>query len=543
MDGSRLFPRYENRSAGLGPLRNQLQFASSQIRPPMRVSLLLPLSLLVLTAATSAGWTAENASLHAALRSITSGELRDHVDVLADDSFEGREAGSRGGQAASGYLRSHFEKRGLTGAGADQSFFQMFGAGYRNVLGYVQGSDPELQHEYVLVGAHYDHVGYGNRANSFGPFGYVHNGADDNASGVAGVLEVLDALLTLPERPKRSVLFALWDGEEKGLLGSKHWVSTPTIPLEDVVFAFNVDMIGRLRKHLEVYGSRSVLGLRRRLAETNSHTNLPLDFSWEMKSNSDHYPFYSARIPVLMFHTGLHDDYHRPSDDAHLLNTDGMQGVARFMFNALYEIANQPERPVFRVDSELETPGERQHLEAPLSPPPPRLGVRWDPPEEGEFGLRLTDVGLDSAADRAGLQVGDRILKFAGQPVNDSVAFRKIVLNSGSPVMLSVARDGEEEPLEILVELTGKPTRIGISWRDDDGEPGTVILTRIIPGSPAGKAGLQVRDRIYEIAGQPFQDTEELLRLLTTLPGPIDLLIERDGQLQTVNLEVPDASS
>ena len=138
---------------------------------------------------------------------------------------------------------------------------------------------------------------------------------------------------------------------------------------------------------------------------------------------------------------------------------------------------------------------------------------------------------------------GDCILRFAGQSLDDSAVFREKVLNSGSPVTLSVARDGEDEPLELSVELNGKPTRIGISWRDDQGEPGTVILTRIIPESPAGKAGLRIRDRIYEIAGQPFQDTKQIFELLSTLPGPIELLIEREGQLQTVELDVPDSRS
>jgi acetylornithine deacetylase/succinyl-diaminopimelate desuccinylase-like protein len=231
----------------------------------------------------------ERAAFLNAVNSITGSELRAHVDVLADDSFEGREAGQRGGRAAAGYLRDRLQSSGLRGAGDDGGFDQVFGNGYRNVLGLLEGSDPDLKNEVILVGAHYDHVGYGSRANSLGPWGYVHNGADDNASGTAGLLETMDAIVRLSERPKRSILFAFWDGEEKGLLGSKHWAATPTIPLSRVVFAINVDMIGRLRdQSLKIYGARSGWGLRRLLASQNNDDALRLEFDWAMKSNSDH---------------------------------------------------------------------------------------------------------------------------------------------------------------------------------------------------------------------------------------------------------------
>ena len=108
---------------------------------------------------------------------------------------------------------------------------QPIGNGGRNILGMVRGSDPHLQHEVVIVGAHYDHVGYGTRRNSFGPIGYIHNGADDNASGTAALLEVMQAFAQLPEPPRRSVVFAAWDGEAQGLLGSRYCTSDPTLPL------------------------------------------------------------------------------------------------------------------------------------------------------------------------------------------------------------------------------------------------------------------------------------------------------------------------
>src|SRR5262249_45517286 len=159
---------------------------------------------------------------------------------------------------------------------------------YHNILAVVEGSDPQLRDEYVLIGAHYDHVGYGNARNSYGPFGMIHNGADDNASGVAGMLEVARAVAQLASRPKRSILFAFWDGEEKGLLGSQYWVEHPTVPLKSVTLAINADMIGRLRNAtVTVYGVRTVRGLRRLVSHQNQIANLLLDFTWENKPDSD----------------------------------------------------------------------------------------------------------------------------------------------------------------------------------------------------------------------------------------------------------------
>jgi acetylornithine deacetylase/succinyl-diaminopimelate desuccinylase-like protein len=172
------------------------------------------IALTLLALATPMLAASELQAVREACNTITSSELQRHVDVLADDSFEGREAGSRGGQAAGGYLVQYFEQNGLAGAGVDGSYFQPFGNGCRNILGMIRGSDPELQDEVIIIGAHYDHVGYGTRRNSFGPLGYIHNGADDNASGTAALLEVMQAFSKLPEPPRRTVVFAAWDGEE-----------------------------------------------------------------------------------------------------------------------------------------------------------------------------------------------------------------------------------------------------------------------------------------------------------------------------------------
>ena len=168
------------------------------------------------------------------------------VDVLASPKFEGREAGSTGGHAAGDYLVEQFHKLPLKPAGEKQGYFQPFGYGYRNILAILPGSDPLLKDQTIVVGAHYDHLGHG-RPRDNNPPGTIYPGADDNASGTSGVLELARAFSSMPIAPRRSILFVCFDGEEKGLLGSKHWTANPTLPLSSVNFMLNLDMIGTLR--------------------------------------------------------------------------------------------------------------------------------------------------------------------------------------------------------------------------------------------------------------------------------------------------------
>ena len=190
------------------------------------------------------------------------------------------------------------QKYGLETAGDGGSYYQVFGKGYRNLLGLLPGTDASLKDEVIVVGAHYDHVGYGSRTDSFGPYGTIHNGADDNASGTSAILEMIEAFDQLEVGPRRSILFCLWDGEEKGLLGSKHWLSAPTLSLENVKFSINLDMIGRLRQEgLSVYGERTAAGLREFLSSANRE-RLKIQFNWDIQPDSDHYPFILSLIHI-----------------------------------------------------------------------------------------------------------------------------------------------------------------------------------------------------------------------------------------------------
>lgn len=491
--------------------------------------------LLLVTAVAGAAERAEAVSrLRSAYDSILARDLKRHAHTLADDTYEGREAGSRGGYGAGKYLVREFARLGLKPIGDHQSYYQAFGSGYRNILGLLPGSDPQLKDEIIVVGAHYDHVGYGTAQNSFGPTGYIHNGADDNASGTAALLELAEAI-TLLTPPRRSVLFALWDAEEKGLLGSQHWVSHPTLPLANVRMKINMDMVGRLRDNrLEIFGSRTSWGQRQLIARHN-HQQLELDFSWTIEENSDHYPFYARSIPYLMFHTGLHEDYHRPSDDAEKLNFDGMQKIARLMLGVIDELANADQLPGFRAASRRENAQLQAQLAAALPPLPGRLGIHWNRSKK-EAGIVVTIVVPDSAAHKAGLVPGDRIVAFHGTRVKDGTHLIRLVQQAPQQTVVTIERNGEN--LQVPLALEGSPIRVGISWRMDEAEPGAAMVTRIVPHSPAAAAGVAVGDYVQQVAGQTFNDDDELHRLFSSADSPLELLIERDGLLHTLRLDV-----
>ncbi len=411
--------------------------------------------------------------LAAAIESITADECYDHVEVLADDVYEGREAGSRGGHAAAKYIERQLQPYGLTPAGDDGKYVQSFNNGARNILATAPGDDPQLKDEVIVVGAHYAHVGYGSRRNSYGPIGRIHNGADDNASGVSVLLETMEAFATSGLNTRRSILFAFWDSEESGLVGSRYWFKHPTVPTERVKLAFTIDMVGRLRKNqLYLLGTRSGYGMRRLLSKplplpgAETGDGLWLDFSWELHENSDHWSFLEQRVPIVLLHTGLHKDYHRPSDDAEKVNRAGMRDVSRYLLAAIIKTANEDQLPTFRRRVRRETLDTQRTFERSL----PKA---------------------------------------------------------------SLASWPRDTP----------PPRLGISWREDEAEPGAVLITRIVEGSPAAEADLAVRDRIYELNGQTYNDADAfqaaILAFLDSNPAQLEFLTERRGHLRTITVEMP----
>jgi hypothetical protein len=500
--------------------------------------------LLLFYAATPAGAGERDrgAALESALASITAGELREHAGVLADDTLEGRAAGSRGGRAAARYLESRLRETGAQPAGDGGGYVQRFNPGYQNLLAQLPGVDPKLQHEYVIVGAHYDHVGYGSRRNSNGPIGYIHNGADDNASGVATLLELIDALTRTGWQPRRSIMFAFWDGEEINLLGSRHWVRQPTAPLKNVRLAINVDMVGRMtRGRLEVAGTRTAAGLRQLFSSTRLPQEMWVDFSWEYEENSDHWPFYEASVPSLLIHTGVHDDYHRPSDDVEKLNIAGMRETTAYMLEVVTRAADADSLPGFRQAARSENAYTRRQRETPLAPMSPRLGLRWDWKEQdGGGAMTVRSVTSGGAAARAGLQPGDRIASAEGHTIAVETLLPAVVLQAESEITLEIVR-GEQEPQQVAVQLDGKPTRLGIAWREDAAAPGSVYITRVVPYSPADRAGIRVYDRIYALDGERFGDQDELLSQVQTRLTEAESLrfeVETSGRLREVDVDL-----
>lgn len=349
-------------------------------------------------------------SLRQGLSKINVTDLKRHVSTLASDAFEGREAGSRGGKAAMAYLRTELkalrEKNRLP---LEQT--QEFGREYHNILLLLPGSDPELRREVIVIGAHYDHVGYGNASNSQGPIGNIHNGADDNASGVSALMELIEAYSSLEATPPRSILFAFWDGEEVGLLGSKHWVAHPTVPIQDLRFAMNIDMLGKLREgRVITVGWRSAPGLRAMLASHNVANELQLAFQPRVIADSDHYPFYAAGIPAIHLDTDKHYDYHRPSDDAEKLNWDGLLQMSQFAYRVTLEAASRADFPRFRRDAFGEIPPKWMSPTATLAPPL-RMGVAWNAQRAQNNVVEISQLTPNSPAANAGLRVGDRIVR------------------------------------------------------------------------------------------------------------------------------------
>ena len=232
----------------------------------------------------------------------------------------------------------------------------------RNVVGIVEGSDPQLRGEAIVVGAHYDHDGSES--------GRIWNGADDNASGTSGLLELAEAF-SIDVPPRRTVILSAWAAEEKGMLGSRHYVRDPPIPIEDTVAMFQIDMIGRNEEHaadpregfllerasenvnaINLIGSAFSSDIRDIVDTANQQVGLDLRFRYDYAAQnlirrSDHWTFLSREVPSLFFFGGLHPDYHTPNDTAEKINYQKIENVVRLVYLALHEIGNAPDRPVF----------------------------------------------------------------------------------------------------------------------------------------------------------------------------------------------------
>lgn len=317
-----------------------------------------------------------------------------------------------------------------------------------NVAGVIPGSDKKLSAEYIIIGAHYDHLGMGG-ANSLyrGDEPQIHNGADDNASGTSGILELAEYLSKNKKQLKRSIILAGFSGEELGLLGSSHMVNNPVVANEKIAAMINLDMIGRLTDSaLIVYGTGTSSGWKDMLNK-NKPASIILTFNDEGYGPSDHSSFYGKNIPVLFFFTGTHSDYHRPSDDAEKINYSGLESVVKYVAAMVKDIAQMKSRPEYvnvpRKDNQR-MGGWKVYV-----------GTIPDYAYSGQ-GLKITGVNEGSPAKKAGLQGGDIITKFGKKQINSIYDYVYVLqeLVPGDIVDLEVTRG--EEKIQLKLELGAK---------------------------------------------------------------------------------------
>lgn len=399
---------------------------------------------------------ADRAFIDVAIDGIRGDDARAHVVALAADAFEGREAGSRGGRAAGHYIADAIARTRLLPAGDGGGFFQHFGS-YRNVLALLPGSDPALADQLIVLGAHYDHVGFGPGTGGNGPPGPIHNGADDNASGVVGLMEIAAALSGLPVAPRRSILVAWWDGEEKGLLGSTHFLRSRPARLAGLrpVFSVNLDMIGRLRdQRVEIYGSRSGVGVRSTMVRANRRAGLELFFDTQLVDDSDHYPFIVAGVPAVMVHTGLHAEYHHPDDDAERIDSDGLALVTRVALAVAVDVADRADRtptyrPECRRESGIRDVADQVHLTAIPRPPAgrwPAWGIASCVDAADPGAPVVVRVEDESPMARAGVRRGDRITAIDGRPLVDHGDLLDRLRRAEGSVAFTIERAGRLIP-------------------------------------------------------------------------------------------------
>ncbi len=331
---------------------------------------------------------------------------------------------------------------------AGEVAYQFTDLAARNVIGVLPGMGPRAG-EYVVIGGHYDHLGIRRRE--------IHNGADDNASGSAGVIEVCRSLANAPFRD-RSVLCMAFTGEEIGLLGSEHYVNEPTVPPGSIRAMINMDMIGRWNPNdeankLGIQGLGTGTSFKEIVDRRTQEAGIEYLPDPSAKGPSDHASFYGAGIPSLFFFTGVHDDYHQPGDDTEKINAEGGARIARLVYTIALDLANAQVAPVFaRVDQPAiifrsGAAGGRGVV----------MGIMPDMEDESdEPGWRVAMVVPSGGADKAGMKSGDRIVRIGGQSINTMSDYRKATKGKKPGDFVSVVVRRANEELTLQVELASR---------------------------------------------------------------------------------------
>lgn len=322
----------------------------------------------------------------------------------------------------------------------------------RNVFGCIPAG--VTSSEWVVLGAHYDHLGHGIGGNSLaksGEEGKVHPGADDNASGTALVMEIAAALAKErsehPEKFLRNVAICFWSGEEMGLLGSNAFCDKPPFDLSKTVAYINADMVGRLHDNkLLVQGVGSSKSWARLIEKRNVAAGFSLAVQDDPYLPTDVTSFYPKRVPVLNFFTGSHEDYHRPTDTADKVNYAGLARITNFAKAIVEDVAQSPERLEFSRVERKDQGGSRDVLRA-------YIGSIPDYATEVK-GVKLTGARAGSPAEKAGLQSGDVIVEFAGQKITNiyDYTYALDAVKIGQPVKMFVERAGQRVELTVTPE-------------------------------------------------------------------------------------------
>jgi len=385
---------------------------------------------------------------------VAESKIKEDVAFLADDKLEGRQTGTQGEILASEYVIKRFEAIGLQPKGT-KGYLQSFSFKPKtdphsevefttnqdstitgnNVIGFIDNNAKTT----ILIGAHYDHLGFGGEGSLYrGEDKSVHNGADDNASGVAVLLNLASRLKVKNDqaeiKDKNNYLFMAFSGEEMGLLGSNYFSKNPTIDAESINYMVNMDMVGRMKADstLAVYGTGTSPMFKQTLKANNDKFKLVENESGV--GPSDHTSFYLIDIPVLHFFTGQHEDYHKPSDDSDKLNYDGMALISDYIFDIISDLDDNGELAFRKTKNESEeTPRFKVGL-----------GVVPDYLYDGE-GMRIDGTREDTPAFAAGLQKGDIVLKLGDSTITDMMSYMRAlsVFNNGDEAAISVKR-GEE---------------------------------------------------------------------------------------------------
>ncbi|OYV72786.1 MAG: hypothetical protein B7Z72_03995 [Gemmatimonadetes bacterium 21-71-4] len=388
--------------------------------------------------------------------------IRTDIAYLASDRLEGRRTGTPGNDSAAAYIARRYRALGLA-AMTPTSYLQPFvarpaasaHAGHpealptQNVVAMLAGTDPGLRNQYVVIGAHFDHLGRSTEGALDPQAGAViRNGADDNASGTAAVLELARVFRASPTR--RSLLFVNFTGEEEGLLGSAYFVDHSPVAIDSVDAMINFDMVGRLRNdRLIVYGVATAAEFPVLLDSANGG-RVKIFGQGDGFGPSDQSSFYAKNVPVLHFFTDLHEDYHRATDDADKINAAGEAKVVAVAERVIREIANRPARVTFfRVPAKPVT-ASSAGSNVYFGSVPDMAG--------GDIkGERLTGITADSPADRAGLKAGDIVVEFGGMIVTDLQTYSDALFahKPGDVVPVVVLRDGARVTFSVTLGKRG----------------------------------------------------------------------------------------